>query len=125
MIILRNRTTIAHLRFSTRNTIKPYTKRTLISKNIIMDSGNNQQKKEVCNGSMSLEHTTQAINSVANVEFYKGEKQFSIQPINDNAGVNPKFAAHQAHPGPAVAKNMPPEQGTKEERQARKEELNK
>ncbi|EHK43044.1 hypothetical protein MKX08_003872 [Trichoderma sp. CBMAI-0020] len=65
-----------------------------------MDSGNNQQKKE-------------------------GEKQFSIQPIQDNAAVDPKFAAHQAHPGPAVAKNMPPEQGTKEERQARKEELNK
>ncbi|KAM0472404.1 hypothetical protein ACHAPE_000821 [Trichoderma viride] len=65
-----------------------------------MDSGNNQQKKE-------------------------GEKQFSIQPIQDNAATDPKFAAHQAHPGPAVAKNMPSEEGTKEERQARKEELNK
>ncbi|TFB03396.1 hypothetical protein CCMA1212_004673 [Trichoderma ghanense] len=53
-----------------------------------------------------------------------GEKQFSIQPINES-GVDPKFAAHQAHPGPAVAKEMPPQQGTKEERQARKEELNK
>ncbi|KAL7822856.1 hypothetical protein V8C26DRAFT_387745 [Trichoderma gracile] len=64
-----------------------------------MDSGNNQQKKE-------------------------GEKQFSIQPINES-NVDPKFAAHQAHPGPAMAKEMPPQQGTKEERQARKEELNK
>ncbi|PTB70560.1 hypothetical protein BBK36DRAFT_1108566 [Trichoderma citrinoviride] len=64
-----------------------------------MDSGKNQQKNE-------------------------GEKQFSIQPINES-NVDPKFAAHQAHPGPAVAKEMPPQQGTKEERQARKEELNK
>ncbi|KAL7899149.1 hypothetical protein HDV63DRAFT_372439 [Trichoderma sp. SZMC 28014] len=100
MIILRNRTTIAHLRFYKRDIINPYTKRTLVSKHINMDSGNNQQKKE-------------------------GEKQFSIQPIQDNAAVDPKFAAHQAHPGPAMTKNMPPEQGTKEERQARKEELNK
>ncbi|KAM0259236.1 hypothetical protein ACHAQJ_003441 [Trichoderma viride] len=65
-----------------------------------MDSGNNQQKKE-------------------------GEKQFSIQPINEGGSVDPKFAAHKAHPGPAMVKNMPPEQGTKEERQERKEELNK
>ncbi|PTB45334.1 hypothetical protein M441DRAFT_23558 [Trichoderma asperellum CBS 433.97] len=65
-----------------------------------MDSGNNQQKKE-------------------------GEKQFSIQPIQDNTSPDPKFAAHQANPGPAMAKNMPPVQGTKAERQARKEELNK
>ncbi|EHK22435.1 uncharacterized protein TRIVIDRAFT_191221 [Trichoderma virens Gv29-8] len=64
-----------------------------------MDSSNSQQKKE-------------------------GEKQFSIQPINES-NVDPKFAAHQAHPGPAIAKQMPPQQGTKEERQARKEELNK
>ncbi|KAK1256019.1 hypothetical protein MKX07_008278 [Trichoderma sp. CBMAI-0711] len=54
----------------------------------------------------------------------QGEKQFSIQPINES-NVDPKFAAHQAHPGPAVAKEMPPQQGSKEERQARKEELNK
>lgn len=44
MIILRNRTTIAHL----RDIINPYTKRTLILNHINMDSGNNQQKKEVC-----------------------------------------------------------------------------
>lgn len=100
MIVLRNTAIIARLRYSTRNIIKPYTKRTPISKNINMDSGNNQQKKE-------------------------GEKQFSIQPIQDNASSDPKFAAHQANPGPAVAKNMPPVQGTKAERQARKEELNK
>lgn len=47
MIILRNRTTIAHLRYK-HNIINLYPKRTLFSKHINMDSGNNQQKKEVC-----------------------------------------------------------------------------
>jgi hypothetical protein len=47
MIILRNRTTSAYLRYK-RNIINPYTKRTPISKYINMDSSNNQQKKEVC-----------------------------------------------------------------------------
>lgn len=51
------------------------------------------------------------------------EKQFTTQPIEH--GVDPKMAPHQAHPGPAVAKEMPGHEGSKEERQARKEELNK
>ncbi|KAL7963212.1 hypothetical protein V8C34DRAFT_267513 [Trichoderma compactum] len=94
MILLRDKT-ISHLRRYYANTkILPTT-----TKTPTMDSGNNQQKKE-------------------------GEKQFSIQPINES-NVDPKFAAHQAHPGPAISQQMPPQQGTKEERQARKEELNK
>jgi len=51
------------------------------------------------------------------------EKQFTTQPIEH--GVDPKMAPHQAHPGPALAKEMPQHEGSKEERQARKEELNK
>ncbi|KAL7796512.1 hypothetical protein V8C37DRAFT_371998 [Trichoderma ceciliae] len=85
-----------------------------------MDSGNNQQKKEVCLPSRVMENT---LLLTLNHES-QGEKQFSIQPINE-AGVDPKFAAHKAHPGPVIAQQMPPQQGTKEERQARKEELNK
>ncbi|OAQ68571.1 hypothetical protein VFPPC_13702 [Pochonia chlamydosporia 170] len=53
----------------------------------------------------------------------ESEKQFTTQPIEH--GVDPKMAPHQAHPGPAMTKDMPAEAGTKEERQARKEELNK
>ncbi|GAO18326.1 hypothetical protein UVI_02032850 [Ustilaginoidea virens] len=53
----------------------------------------------------------------------QGEKEFSIQPIKE--GFDAKFAAHQAHPGPVVPKSMPPQEGSEEERQARKEELNK
>ncbi|KAL7917242.1 hypothetical protein ACQKWADRAFT_307265 [Trichoderma austrokoningii] len=82
-------------------TINSYTKRGFISKHINMDpSSSNQQKKG-------------------------GEKQFSIQPVMEPIAVDPQYAAHQAQPGPAMVKNMPPQQGTKEERQARKEELNK
>lgn len=36
-----------------------------------------------------------------------------------------KFAAHQAHPGPAVPQSMPEQEGSKEERQAKAKELNK
>ncbi|KAI1212708.1 uncharacterized protein F4807DRAFT_414150, partial [Annulohypoxylon truncatum] len=35
------------------------------------------------------------------------------------------FAAHQAHPGPAIPQNMPEQEGTKEERKAKAQELNK
>ncbi|KAL7947664.1 hypothetical protein V8C42DRAFT_315173 [Trichoderma barbatum] len=96
MILLRDRA-ISHLRRCTHTKTS-----TTITKLYTMDSGNSQQKKE-------------------------GEKQFSIQPINESGGSvnNNKFSAHRAHPGPAIAKEMPPQQGTKEERQARKEELNK
>lgn len=51
-----------------------------------------------------------------------GEKQFSIQPIKENA--NPELAAHKAH-GPAIVQSMPAQEGSKDDRQARKEELNK
>ncbi|RFU74928.1 hypothetical protein TARUN_7322 [Trichoderma arundinaceum] len=88
-----------------------------------MDSGNNQQKKEVCPppASPSLFDIEERNVLMHNPQ---GEKQFSIQPINEGS-VDPKFAAHKAHPGPAITQQMPPQQGTKEERQARKEELNK
>ncbi|KAI0897323.1 hypothetical protein F4806DRAFT_494996 [Annulohypoxylon nitens] len=35
------------------------------------------------------------------------------------------FAAHKAHPGPAIPQNMPEQEGTKEERKAKAQELNK
>ncbi|KAI1457275.1 hypothetical protein F4805DRAFT_457839 [Annulohypoxylon moriforme] len=35
------------------------------------------------------------------------------------------FAAHQAHPGPAIPKDMPEQEGTKEERKVKAQELNK
>ncbi|KAI1140731.1 hypothetical protein F5Y05DRAFT_374684 [Hypoxylon sp. FL0543] len=35
------------------------------------------------------------------------------------------FAAHKAHPGPAIPQSMPEQEGTKEERQAKAKELNK
>ncbi|KAI0522264.1 hypothetical protein F5B22DRAFT_467637 [Xylaria bambusicola] len=36
-----------------------------------------------------------------------------------------KFQAHKAAPGPAVPQNMPEQEGTKEERQAKAQALNK
>ncbi|KAI0201753.1 hypothetical protein F4808DRAFT_97424 [Astrocystis sublimbata] len=35
------------------------------------------------------------------------------------------FAAHKSAPGPAVPQNMPEQEGTKEERQAKAQALNK
>ncbi|KAI1091970.1 hypothetical protein F5B19DRAFT_456339 [Rostrohypoxylon terebratum] len=35
------------------------------------------------------------------------------------------FAAHKAHPGPVIPQNMPEQEGTKEERKAKAQELNK
>ncbi|KAG6289104.1 hypothetical protein E4U46_002797 [Claviceps purpurea] len=59
----------------------------------------------------------------------KNEKQFSILPIKAGDGYDPKydpkFAAHQAHPGPAMTENMPAQEGSKSDRHERKEELNK
>ncbi|KAH6888109.1 hypothetical protein B0T10DRAFT_489553 [Thelonectria olida] len=52
----------------------------------------------------------------------EGEKEFSIQPIKQ---AEAKFDAFSAHPGPAVPKDMPQEEGSKEERKARMEELKK
>ncbi|KAK3191230.1 hypothetical protein K4F52_002820 [Lecanicillium sp. MT-2017a] len=54
-----------------------------------------------------------------------GEKQFSVQPIKENQGIDPKTAHHQAHPGPAIVQNMPAQEGSKEDRQKRQAELNK
>ncbi|KAI1339304.1 hypothetical protein F5Y15DRAFT_416174 [Xylariaceae sp. FL0016] len=34
-------------------------------------------------------------------------------------------AAHKAHPGPAIPQDMPQQEGSKEERQAKAKELNK
>lgn len=55
----------------------------------------------------------------------QGEQQFTIQPVDDKKPIDPKFAAHHAHPGPAIAQNLPAQEGSKEDRQARKEALNK
>ncbi|KFH43304.1 hypothetical protein ACRE_059260 [Hapsidospora chrysogenum ATCC 11550] len=55
---------------------------------------------------------------------HEGEKEFSTMPIKES-DKDPKFAPFNAHPGPAVPKNMPPQEGTKEDRQAKKESLNK
>lgn len=54
----------------------------------------------------------------------QGEKEFSTMPIKD-AGQDPKFAPFNAHPGPAQPASMPAQEGTKEDRQAKKEALNK
>ncbi|POR38777.1 Uncharacterized protein TPAR_01025, partial [Tolypocladium paradoxum] len=64
-----------------------------------MDSGKDRQKKD------------------------EGEKEFKVQPVKES--VDPKFAPHHSHPGPAMAKEMPQHEGSKEDRQARKEALNK
>lgn len=44
------------------------------------------------------------------------------QGTQQDAGV---FSAHQAHPGPAIPQSMPEQEGTKEERLAKAQELNK
>ena len=56
---------------------------------------------------------------------FKGEKQFSIQPIKDTLDPKSNPSPFNAHPGPAVSKDMPKEEGTKEERKAKMEALNK
>lgn len=57
----------------------------------------------------------------------QGEKQFSIQPIDDNANKvkDSKFDAHNANPGPARTTDMPAQEGSREDRAAKKEALNK
>lgn len=51
------------------------------------------------------------------------------QPNSASEAAQPQgakqFAAHKAHPGPAIPQNMPEQEGTKEERQAKAKELNK
>ncbi|KAJ6444110.1 centromere protein Cenp-O [Purpureocillium lavendulum] len=53
----------------------------------------------------------------------EGEKEFTVQPIKETS--DPKFAPFNANPGPAQTQNLPAQEGTKEDRQARKEALNK
>ncbi|KHN98771.1 uncharacterized protein MAM_03233 [Metarhizium album ARSEF 1941] len=67
-----------------------------------------------------MEKVKEAVNKATSSS--DSEKQFSTQPIQH--GIDPKMAPHQAQPGPALAKEMPSEEGSKAEREARKEELN-
>ncbi|CRK16665.1 hypothetical protein HYQ45_003934 [Verticillium longisporum] len=69
-------------------------------------------------------------NIINNTSKDEQEKQFSTQPIDDKkegaSSFDPKTAAHQAAPGPAVPKDFSAqEEGTKEERRAKAAELNK
>ncbi|KAF9879408.1 hypothetical protein CkaCkLH20_02951 [Colletotrichum karsti] len=66
------------------------------------------------------------VNNITKGDNSDKEKEFSTQPIEQKGPADPKFAAHQAHPGPAVPKDFnAQEEGTKEERRAKAEELNK
>ncbi|KAJ4411709.1 hypothetical protein N0V82_008945 [Gnomoniopsis sp. IMI 355080] len=65
----------------------------------------------------------------------KGEKEFSIQPIDESKdkggsvidAIKSKVAPHTAAPGPAQSHDHSqiPQEGTKEERLAKAKELNK
>ncbi|KAI1424570.1 hypothetical protein F5Y12DRAFT_715144 [Xylaria sp. FL1777] len=46
-------------------------------------------------------------------------------PVGEVAEQAKLFAAHKAAPGPAIPQNMPEQEGTKEERQAKAKALNK
>ncbi|ROT34764.1 hypothetical protein SODALDRAFT_329636 [Sodiomyces alkalinus F11] len=66
-------------------------------------------------------------NIVQNTDKKDQEKQFTTQPVeNQSQGVDPKFAAHQANPGPAMPQDFSniKEEGTKEERRAKAASLN-
>ncbi|KAK1964202.1 hypothetical protein LY78DRAFT_704578 [Colletotrichum sublineola] len=66
------------------------------------------------------------VNNITQGDNSDKEKQFSTQPIKESGTSDPKFAAHQAHPGPAIPKDFnAQEEGTKEERRAKAEALNK
>ncbi|KAK6068495.1 hypothetical protein SCUP515_09493 [Seiridium cupressi] len=58
-----------------------------------------------------------------------GKVDANSQPHDASEAAQPQgakaFAAHQAHPGPAVPQSMPEQEGSKEERQAKAKELNK
>ncbi|GAW23259.1 hypothetical protein ANO14919_128130 [Xylariales sp. No.14919] len=45
-------------------------------------------------------------------------------PVGEAAEKAKQFAAHKAAPGPAIPQNMPEQEGTKEERQAKAKALN-
>ena len=53
----------------------------------------------------------------------QSEKEFTIQPINE--GTDAQSGPHKAHPGPAITQNMPKQEGSREDREAKKAELNK
>ncbi|RYP20689.1 hypothetical protein DL765_002639 [Monosporascus sp. GIB2] len=53
------------------------------------------------------------------------DNEVKTNPSSDQLQGAQQFAAHQAHPGPAVPQSMPEQEGTKEERQAKAKELNK
>lgn len=53
----------------------------------------------------------------------QADKEFKAQPVKETSET--KFAAINAQPGPVLPKEMPPQEGTREERQARMEALNK
>ncbi|KAI0118396.1 hypothetical protein GGR51DRAFT_499397 [Nemania sp. FL0031] len=54
-------------------------------------------------------------------ETSKSDAKTHPNPVGD---VVNKFAAHKAAPGPVIPQNMPEQQGTKEERQAKAKALN-
>ncbi|OAA42741.1 hypothetical protein NOR_04872 [Metarhizium rileyi] len=82
---------------------------------VTMKKKKKKKKKTSGSGSMTAEN--------ADKTNQHQEKKFTTQPIQH--GVDPQMAPHQAHPGPAMAKEMPSVEGSKADRQARKEELNK
>jgi len=55
----------------------------------------------------------------------KSDANTQSNPITDAAKKAEQFAAHKAHPGPVIPQNMPEQEGTKEERQVKAQELNK
>ncbi|KAI1181298.1 hypothetical protein F4777DRAFT_11354 [Nemania sp. FL0916] len=55
----------------------------------------------------------------------KTEGQTHSNPVHQAVDQAKQFAAHKAAPGPAIPQNMPEQEGTKQERQAKAEALNK
>ncbi|KAI1734841.1 hypothetical protein F4680DRAFT_453572 [Xylaria scruposa] len=54
-----------------------------------------------------------------------GNSNANTNPVSEAADKAKQFAAHKAAPGPAIPQNMPEQEGTKEERQAKAQALNK
>ncbi|KAI0535979.1 hypothetical protein GGR58DRAFT_476963 [Xylaria digitata] len=48
----------------------------------------------------------------------------NTNPVGEAAEKAKQFAAHKAAPGPAIPHNMPEQEGTKEERQAKAKAMN-
>ncbi|KAI1114689.1 hypothetical protein F5Y14DRAFT_450770 [Nemania sp. NC0429] len=55
----------------------------------------------------------------------KSETNTHQNPVGQAVDKAKQFAAFQAAPGPAIPQNMPEQEGTKEERQAKAKALNK